>query len=364
MTARANSLTESAKRSSAPADGRWSMAMTAVRAFLAALGQLGYDTKALLAASVDGSCDLTDPDARVSCEALGKLICLAQRERFIPNLGLELARHTPLGAYPLLDYLVATSETVEEGVAHLGRYLRVIGNPTEIASHTEKDIVRIEITGNDAPVGVEYSASLMVFHFRAETEGKFVASSLSLRHRPDDAGAFARVLGCDVMGEASSNGLIVPMESWRLPLRRRDSVLRQLLETQADQILARLPQRSGVAEQVQRALTANLSGEATRIDSFARQLAMSGRTLQRRLTDEGVSFHQLLDAARKEAAGRYLARSTLAISEVAYLVGYSEPAPFHRAFKRWYRMTPETFRRRHDDRENGSVPKQLSTETA
>ena len=363
MTARANALTRRAKPSSAPAEGRWSMAMNDVRAFLSALRRLGYDAETLLA-SAAGECDLANPDTRVSCEALGQIVSLAQRERFTPNIGLELAQRTPLGAYPLLDYLVATSETVENGVAQLARYLRVIGNPTEIATRQQRASVRIEIGGTNAPFSVEYSAALIVLHFRTETEGRFTASSLSLCHRPDDSGAFTRVLGCGVSGEASWNGLIVPMDSWRLPLRRRDSLLRQLLETQADQILARLPQRSGVAEQVQRALTANLSAEATRIDSFARQLAMSGRTLQRRLTDEGVSFHQLLDAARKEAAARYLAESTLAISEVAYLIGYSEPAPFHRAFKRWYRMTPETFRRRHYDREIGSVSKRLSTETA
>src|SRR5262245_33768285 len=137
MTARANSLTGRVKPSSAPADGRWSLAMSDVRAFLSALRQLGYDAESLLAASVPGGCDLADPDARVSCEAVGKLLSLAQRDRFTPNLGLELARCTPLGAYPLLDYLVATSETVEKGVDQLARYLRLIGSPTEIGTHQE-----------------------------------------------------------------------------------------------------------------------------------------------------------------------------------------------------------------------------------
>jgi AraC-like DNA-binding protein len=73
---------------------------------------------------------------------------------------------------------------------------------------------------------------------------------------------------------------------------------------------------------------------------------MSPRTLQRRLAEEGVSYQTLLEGARKEAAGRYLADGTLAIGEIAYLLGYSEPAPFHRAFKRWYGTTPEAFRRR------------------
>jgi AraC-like DNA-binding protein len=348
MTARANGLTERAKPSPARAEYRWSMAMSDLRAFLAALRQLGYDAETLLA-SAAGDCDLADPDARVSCDAIGMLLSLARRERFTPNLGLELARCTPIGAYPLLDYLVATSETVETGVAQLGRYLRMSGNTTEITAHKEKDVVRIEIGGFTAPTSVEYSASLFVLHFRTETEGQFTASCLSLRHRPDDAAAFARVLCCDVIGEASWNGLIVPIESWRLPLRRRDSLLRQLLETQADQILARLPPRTGLADRVQRALAADLSAGGARIETVARQLAMSGRTLQRRLAGEGVSFQQVLDAARREAAARYLAEPTLATSEIAYLVGYSEPAPFHRAFRRWYATTPETFRKRHHE---------------
>jgi len=55
---------------------------------------------------------------------------------------------------------------------------------------------------------------------------------------------------------------------------------------------------------------------------------------------------ELLDEVRKATAGRYLDRSELAISEIAYLLGYSEPAAFHRAFKRWYATTPEHFRTR------------------
>jgi AraC-like DNA-binding protein len=77
---------------------------------------------------------------------------------------------------------------------------------------------------------------------------------------------------------------------------------------------------------------------------------MSARTLQRRLADEGVSYQELLEDGRKEAAGRYLRDSTLAIGEVAYLVGYSEPAPFHRAFKRWYGVTPEVFRQKQREK--------------
>jgi len=347
MTARANSLTARVSPKRDSDNGRWSMSTGDVRVFLRALTQLGHDAEALLAAAGARPSDLDDPDARVSCETVGTLLSLAQQMRFTPNIGFELARLTPFGSYPLLDYLVATSENVAAGVEHLARYMHLVGNPTEISAHAAKDQTRIEIANAPSRFSVEYSISLMVLHFRTETEGGFAASSVSLRHPPDDEPAFARQLGCEVTSGASWDGLLVPAAVWLRPLRRRDAVLRRFLETQAAHILARLPQRTGLASEVQRALARDLTARGERMASVARELAMSGRTLQRRLAAEGVSYQQLVDAARKEAAARYLADSTLAIAEVAFLLGYSEPAPFHRAFKRWYGTTPDSFRTSH-----------------
>ena len=100
----------------------------------------------------------------------------------------------------------------------------------------------------------------------------------------------------------------------------------------------------GVALEVRRALAARVGGGDTRIQTIARILATSARSLQRRLAAAGVSYQQLLDLARKDAAERYLTDSPLSIGEVAYLLGYSEPAAFNRAFKRWRHETPRAFR--------------------
>lgn len=83
-----------------------------------------------------------------------------------------------------------------------------------------------------------------------------------------------------------------------------------------------------------------------RIAVVARRLAMTPRTLQRRLARAGTSFESLCDHARKQAARTYLADTTLSIAEVTYLLGYSEPTAFHRAFRRWHGTTPQAFRTR------------------
>jgi AraC-like DNA-binding protein len=77
---------------------------------------------------------------------------------------------------------------------------------------------------------------------------------------------------------------------------------------------------------------------------MARLLKMSVRTLHRRLSDEGTSHKQLLEQLRRELAATYLRERAIAISEAAYLLGFSEPSAFHRAFRRWTGQTPAEFR--------------------
>jgi AraC-like DNA-binding protein len=344
MTAAANSLTERVTTPAGHASRMWTMPANDARAFVDALQRLGYGTELLLAAPGLRGQNLDDPDVRVPCEALGAMIARAQQERFTPNLALELARVTPIGAYPLLDYLVLTSETVGAGVRQLARYHRIIGDPVDLQLREQTDTVRVEMAPAAGPFSIEFTSSLMVLHFKHETDGCFAATRVVFQHAVDDRAAYERALGCPVEPRGAWNGISMSPDAWRLPLRRRDPVLRQLLEAQANDILARQPARTGLAFQVQRALAARVAGGDTSIGALARELAMSGRTLQRRLATEGVSYHVLLDDARKAAAGQYLRESTLAIGEIAYLVGYSEPAPFHRAFKRWFGKTPSEVR--------------------
>jgi AraC-like DNA-binding protein len=343
MAGRANSLTPRASASLANGPATWTMPVSEVRVVLAALGELGHDVSALIAAARLTQTDFDNPDARLSCEAYGALVARAQEQRFTPNLALELARRTPLGAFPLLDYLVITSDTVGAGIRQLARYFRIETTPFVFDIRDDRDPIEVRVAA-PAPFAVEYLVSLMTFHLRHETEGRFVFSDVMLRHRPDDVAAMSDALGCPARPMSSWDGVRIGRESWNLPLRRRDPVLRRVLETHANDILARLPPRTGIALEVQRALASRVAGADTRIDTIARHLAMSARSLQRRLSAEGVTYQALVEETRKEAAGRYVAGSTLSLAEIAYLVGYSEPASFHRAFKRWYGVTPEGFR--------------------
>ena len=83
-----------------------------------------------------------------------------------------------------------------------------------------------------------------------------------------------------------------------------------------------------------------MKGEAPSISGIARAMAMSERNLQRRLAAEGTTFQSVLDAARRELAIRHLSDPGATVAKVAWLVGFSEPSAFHRAFRRWTGQSP------------------------
>ena len=218
MTAHANSLTTRATRRKISASTT-TLPAHDLRVFLDGLGHLGYHVDGLLAAAGLKHAELEKPDARIPCDAFGAVLTRAQQERYMPNLPLELARVTPLGAWPLIDYLVVTADSVKSGVLQLQRYLRITGAPFAIDVRDDAEPIRVEMTTHTAPFAIEFDAALMVLHFRNEAEGPF-AAALSFQHSLDDAAEFARVLGCPVTPNASWSGVSVPLQTWHLPLRR------------------------------------------------------------------------------------------------------------------------------------------------
>ena len=317
-----------------------------VRGMLRVLEQLGYDLDALLAGASLSRGDVENPDRYISPSACAAVFARAHQERRVPNLALQLALHTPIGATPLLDYLIVSSDSVGQGLERLVRYLRLVNPGIRLSLNDGSDPVRVVVERASGPFEIELTISLSVVRFTRETDDRLRAAYVSLTHEPADAADFARVLRCPVRVGAAWNGWALPAAATGLPLRRRDPALRRWLERQAADILARLPADGDVRDEVRHALSTQLTAGDLRISVVARRLATTPRTLQRRLSRVGTSFEALCGAARKQAAETYLADPTLSIAEVAYLLGYSEPTAFHRAFKRWHGTTPHAFRAR------------------
>jgi len=319
-----------------------------VRGMLRTIEQLGYDFDALLAAAGLRREDVENPDAYISPRACAAVFAHANEERRMPNLALQLALHTPIGANPLLDYLIVSAETVGDGLDRLVRYLRLVNRSLRVVLSDKSSPARVVVVRSPGPFEAELTVSLSVIRFARETDGQMKAAYVSFTHEPDDVAEYARLLRCPVRTRASWSGWALSKDAMRLPLRRRDAALGRWLERQAAEILSRQPACGDVRDEVRGVLSTQATAGDMRIDAVARVLAVTPRTLQRRLEAAGTSFERLRDDARRQAAETYLRDASLSIAEVAYLLGYSESTAFHRAFKRWHRdVTLQEFRARH-----------------
>lgn len=342
MTANVKELTD---RASGGGEAPRTQPARGVRGLLDAFERLGYDSDELLSAAGVARPELDDPDALLPCFTIPVLYARAQQRRALPNLPLRLAQETPIGAYPLLDYLVLSCDTVGGAYRQLARFLHLGGSPIVFELDDKADPVRVSLACPGNAWLIEYTTLLSVLHLRRETDDRFAAASAHFTHRPDDVSEVRRVLRCAVHVGETWNGLSLSAAMWRLPLRRRDPILRELLERQAQEQSEAAGPATDDVSRLRRALVSRVAGGDMRIQSVAPALAMTPRTLQRRLAAAGTRYQDVVEGIRREASESYLVDSALSAGEIAALLGYSEAAAFHRAFKRWTGRTPLEYRR-------------------
>jgi AraC-like DNA-binding protein len=153
--------------------------------------------------------------------------------------------------------------------------------------------------------------------------------------------------GCRARFKAVRNALIFRQSDLELPFITHNAELLAMLDPQLDAELNARRSRQTLGDQVKSALKRLLAGQRPTIQTVARQLNLSSRTLQRRLAEGGVTFQQMLDEARRELAHHYLGQSSVELNEAAYLLGYGDPNSFFRAFHGWEGTSPGQWRDNH-----------------
>ena len=128
------------------------------------------------------------------------------------------------------------------------------------------------------------------------------------------------------------------------PCRNADERLLRILKAHCNDLLKKLGQRADLKQHVAHLISNHLPSSSVNAKIVARELGMSERTIARRLSEHGLSFGQIVDDVRRQLAERYLREPDLRPSQIAYLLGYSEPSAFTRAFRRWTGLSPTQYR--------------------
>lgn len=154
---------------------------------------------------------------------------------------------------------------------------------------------------------------------------------------------YERIFPCALFFGKSKNVLEYGIQDLKTPVVGYNQGLFELLNIQAQQILDSLSHGESFTKKVRRTIVQGFNHQFPSIESVAAEMNMSVRSLQRKLSAEEGTFKDILDDIRKEFALRYLKNKALSISEVGYLLGFSEPSVFSRTFKRWMGHSPKEY---------------------
>jgi AraC-like DNA-binding protein len=323
------------------------------RALLDACARLGLDTGQILEAAKLDSVTLQDPDARIPIEQVDALWQKAYELSKDPDLALHAIEVLPFGAYRVIDFLASSAPTVGAALAKVSDYFPLINRVVRLPYAVGERHVTMSVEAPSRPSAItrpyaEYTLAAVFLRTRTATNQPYRLIRVEFSHpRPADISEHVRIFECPVRFGADACRMVIARDVWDTPRTGGDPTLFSVLDTHARMLLDQLPSPAAdIVGRVREAIGAELRGGDPKLESIARRLAMSPRTLQRRLRHHGVFFNDVLDAMRFRAAKSYLAQGDIAGTEVAYLLGFAEQSSFHRAFKRWSGQTPTEYRRR------------------
>ena len=295
--------------------------------------------------------NVSDPDARVpeaTAEAAWRLAAKLTQD---PAIGIHVAETLPRGALDLVEYAFRASASLGDALARLARYGRVLSDrvAARLDARGEGFLLLVRDIGNTPlhPGRAEFALTTALRFARQATGKEIAPLHVSFAHAaPEDTSEYRRFFRAPVRFEAGSNSMLVKAEDAARTLQGADEALSSVIRRRLDKILAeRHPHGSGpLSGHVRQMIVEKLGATTLTPDIVAQALAVSRRTLSRRLAEEHTSFRHILDDVRREFACALLHDPSLSVADVAFFLQYSEPAAFNRSFRRWTGRTPGEFR--------------------
>lgn len=298
-----------------------------------------------------GLSELTDPDARVPETSVETAWRLATSLTDDAAIGIHLAESLPRGALDLVEYAFRSSASLMSGLERLARYGRVMSDRVSARVEGNGDCMLLFVrdTGRTVlhPGRSEFALAAALKFAREGTGVDLTPVQVCFSHpAPEDTSAHRRYFRTDVRFEAGSTSMLLSAADAVRPLVGADEALSTIVRRRLDKLLHEREARhtGALTARVRHILVEQLGEKPLTPQLAADALAISGRTLSRRLAEEGTSFRLLLDDVRREFACALLHDRSLSIGDVAFFLQYSEPAAFHRSFRRWTGQTPRAFR--------------------
>lgn len=315
------------------------------------LAAKGLDAANLCAQAGIDFASLQDPHTRIEVDRVSQLWDLAVAASHNPALGLDRELAARYGNVDLVGYALASSPHLLAGFKNLNRHMALISDATRFVLQRDARgywlaLDHIGATQAVPRQRIEFSMlTLMVLcswltrrDIRAMAI-EFIAPAPAKGLHAAYQAAFGQL---PLFGQAE-NRLLLSEADMHAPIPTHNAELWALHEKLVTTELEQLGE-TRVSVRVRNEIIRLLPHKKTRREEVAAMLAMSDRTLQRRLHEESVSYQQLLDETRCQLVRQYLGDPRYSLAQIADLTGFEDQSNLFRACKRWFDMPPLRYR--------------------
>lgn len=294
---------------------------------------------------------LSSPDNRLSGDEAKKIIDTATRLTNDYNLGLHQGERLSKGFSNILGYVLMNCSTLKECWMKYCRYEKIIDS-TSISDFNISDnyaVIRnttVDETLVSSRQFSDFKISGILSYIKLLSGKKLSLHEVHFTHtKPKDISEYERIFQSKIYFEQPTNALIFNSQLLNIPVIEPNENLLILFEKNAGEILETLS-GSTYTNMVSEIILKEIEKcNLPSIETVAKKLLLSTRSLQLHLNKEGTSYIKLVKELREKIAKKYLKNNNISIDEITYILGFSEASAFHRAFKNWTGLTPVQFRK-------------------
>jgi len=314
-----------------------------------AIESYGLDPEALFKEADLDPDKLYKPNTRYKDSKLYQLWKLAVHRTGDPGFGLTVAKAWhPTNAHAL-GFSWLASNTLLEALQRLERYIRVLSDKSNVSLQKVGSEIKFVLSNpaTTCPSADEYNdagLALIVRLCRMSFGDEFNPIKLTMnRPTPTIIAQFEQYFRVPIEYASTENSIYFRKSDLEQELPTANAQLALENDKIVTDYLSRY-HRSNLTLQVRQKIIEQLASGRVSQESVADSLVTSLRNLQRNLKKEGASYKELLEDIRRELAAHYMEQAEMSINEITFLLGFSEPANFSRAFKRWTGVSPSAFR--------------------
>ena len=264
-----------------------------------------------------------------------------------PYLGLKLAQNPYNNEMSLVSHVFFNSPNLREGLKQYIRYYSLINESITVQLCTDKGQAQVSYLciNKEAycPQDIEHTLALSVTRIKENIHKDISLDEVHFEHSCQNIKHYEKFFSCPVYCNQKQSSLIFKEKYLDYTFPKKSTHLSNFLTNHLEQLLSKLKKKESLSEQVKQIVEKSLSSGAFDAQHIASELHMSRPTLYRKLKSEGRAFHEIVDKVRKDKAMLLLDKNQHTLSEIAFLLGFSELSSFSRAFKKWTGSSPAKF---------------------